>query len=316
LDPAPTAARHAPVEYAVESLAQERLNSDQSVASRDAAVGCALTWLAGVQKPDGRWSQTAQSDVESTALALLAFAAAGQSRKSGEFADNVDRGLKFLLEQCELDSAKPPTALRFDGPDDSHRVQALATLAMANHYWLTQDRQLVSPLQLAVNQLCDTVAQDVPAEIRGWRVLALKQVHLAYMDVPPESILALKNDCDQRAQAIAGDSNAALDPGVLLVRILCCSRTNPLRFPQVQQPLDQKADGRDFSASYFIALAALEQRHSQGTIDGLRYIQGNVLAMPQWYELDVQRASLVVMILRLRLPKWNIQGATDDDFPL
>ena len=68
----------------------------------------ALRWLAAAQEPDGRWDSGrwkahTGSDVGLTALALLAFLAAGTTDAAGEYAANVRRGLSWLVARQEKD---------------------------------------------------------------------------------------------------------------------------------------------------------------------------------------------------------------------
>ena len=71
------------------------------------AVARGLAWLARNQKRDGSWSMRgpysdgalAENTTAATAMALLAFLGDGNTHLKGEYAEQVEKGIKFLISQ-------------------------------------------------------------------------------------------------------------------------------------------------------------------------------------------------------------------------
>lgn len=145
------------------------------------AVQAALAWLAAAQAADGRWdaarhgagrarggqhhgSVGAHSDHGVTGLALLAFLGAGSTHRTGVHADQVERGLRFLLSRQRPDGSLAGDAEFFA----ALYCHGMATLALAECTALTADDSLRPALDRAVRH---TLAMQHPLT-GGWRYAA------------------------------------------------------------------------------------------------------------------------------------------------
>ncbi len=163
------------------------------------AVAMALAWLVKQQLPDGGWDFSTPGSGGSlknarngaTAMALLPFLGAGQTQKEGKYKENVRGGLYYLVSH-----EKPNGSLIDAGNMYSH---GLASIALAEAYAMTQERQLHAPAQAALNFI--STAQDKvgggwryspgqpgDTSVVGWQLMALKSGHMGYMAINPQTI--------------------------------------------------------------------------------------------------------------------------------
>jgi hypothetical protein len=148
------------------------------------AVKLGLKWLADNQHPDGYWDADAHgggsvsrkegnqdlgfvgrdADTGITGLALLAFLASGNDWEEGDYAENVDRGLRWLLSQQQANGSLSGGA----GTNDGVYCHAIATCALTEAYALrTSDsggEWLREPVLRALQYTLQTRTAD-----RGWR---------------------------------------------------------------------------------------------------------------------------------------------------
>ena len=136
-----------------------------------------------------------------TGLALLAFLGAGHTPYDGEYADHVDRGLRWLVSQQTEDGFLGGKAARYA----RMYCHGMATIALGEAYAMTHDPALRNPLERAVGfileeQLLDgswryggKVTEDGKPvvgdmSIFGWQLMALRSAALAGIPVPPEAL--------------------------------------------------------------------------------------------------------------------------------
>ena len=174
------------------------------------AVAAALTWLAANQERDGRWSPKRHgggretkvdgsdremaginADTGVTGLALLAFLGTGNTHQAGVYQKTVAGGLAYLVR-----SQAPNGNLRGEaGTYAGMYCHAMASLAVAEAYALTGDKQLEQPLRRALGYTL--LAQDkqtggwryYPGDAGdtsqlGWQVLLLKSAEAAGIRLP------------------------------------------------------------------------------------------------------------------------------------
>jgi hypothetical protein len=180
----------------------------------ESAVQSALHWLALHQSSDGRWDADkfgagqetgvlgqdrqgagARADTAVTGLALLAFLGAGNTHLHGDYSQNVQRGLEFLLGSQARDGNLAGEAETFAFMY-SH---GMATLAMSEAYAMTGDQRLQPAVQNAINytlsaqihgtggwryRAIETPGERGDTSQLGWQLMSLKSAELAGISVP------------------------------------------------------------------------------------------------------------------------------------
>ena len=208
---------------------------------RETALALALEWFARHQLDGGSWSfdhtqapfcggkcgnpgnlQDARN--AATAMALLAFLGSGHThtskgRRADKYEQTLRRGLDYLVENMKQTEHGGVLSER-GGTMYSH---ALATMALARAYGMTQDPDLLQPAQAAVNYICyaqDPVGggwryaprQKGDTSVTGWQVMALKCGHMAYLRVPIEVVKKVPTFLDS-VQANDGATYGYTGPG-------------------------------------------------------------------------------------------------------
>lgn len=184
-------------------------------AQSEAAVAAALKWFAEHQMPDGGWSfdhrqgpcqgrcgnagDLKDCRTGATAMALLPFLGAGQTHKEGTYKKNVEAGLYFLVNQMKVKNEAGLQCGDLAQAGGSMYSHGMASIVLCEAYAMTQDRGLMQPAQLALNHI--VYAQDpvgggwryqprTPGDtsVVGWQLMALKSGHMAYLNVPKETV--------------------------------------------------------------------------------------------------------------------------------
>jgi len=195
-------------------------------AASELAVERALDWLARHQdRDDGRWDggiaryedgtpvkgddnftvhcppgETCfgecaywEADTALTGLALLTYLGAGYTHTEGRYAETVEKGLDFLIEQ-----QKPDGDLRGQSRVVGMYCHAMATLALCEAYALTGDERLRDPGVRALAFMAHARARDGLAwryapgapvgdtSILGWIVMGLKSAKEVGIPIPDE----------------------------------------------------------------------------------------------------------------------------------
>jgi hypothetical protein len=161
----------------------------------ESSVEAALRWLARHQEKDGHWANekfnedkvntNSAGNEGITGLATLAFLGAGYTHKAGQFADNVKRATEWLAKQQRADGR----ISKADGGNDPPYNHAIATLALAEAYGMTQDPALRESAQKAVDCVLawqnpysgwryTPKAGDNDASVSGWMIMALKSAKI------------------------------------------------------------------------------------------------------------------------------------------
>ncbi|MCA9268631.1 MAG: hypothetical protein KDA41_09180, partial [Planctomycetales bacterium] len=166
-------------------------------------------WLVDNQEPDGRWDADkhsagkesrvfghdrggagARADTGVTALALLALMGAGHTHWEGQYRENVQKGLEFLLRSQGRDGAMGADAEVFA----QMYCHGMATFAIAEAYALTGDPRLKVWVEKAISYT--TAAQHStdggwryrPGDTGdtsqlGWQVMALKSAEIGGLPI-------------------------------------------------------------------------------------------------------------------------------------
>jgi hypothetical protein len=195
-------------------------------AASELAVERALDWLARHQDADGRWNAAIaryddgtpvpgdrdltahcppgevcsgpciywEADSALTGLALLTYLGAGYTHVQGRYAETVEKGLTYLIEQ-----QKPDGDLRGPSVVVGMYCHAMATLALCEGYALTGDARLRDPATRAIAFLVRSRARDgrawryQPGErigdtsILGWVVMGLKSAKVVGLPIPEDA---------------------------------------------------------------------------------------------------------------------------------
>jgi len=97
----------------------------------EAAVLRALRWLKTQQQPDGSWKK---HKLAMTGLALLAFAAHGETSASEEFGPTVEKAIQYLVDRQGEDGKGWPVSSAYE--------HAIVTHAACEAYALTRNPEL------------------------------------------------------------------------------------------------------------------------------------------------------------------------------
>jgi hypothetical protein len=135
-----------------------------------------------------------EADTALTGLALLTYLGAGYTHVEGRYAEVVEKGLKFLLDQ-----QKPDGDLRGRSRVVGMYCHAMATLALCEAYALTGDERLRTRVERAIAFIVRTRARDGMAwryepgaptgdtSILGWIVMCLKSAKEVGVSVAGDS---------------------------------------------------------------------------------------------------------------------------------
>jgi hypothetical protein len=212
--------------YSVPQIYSDRVSPERAEIGRrrggspgsESAVQTALHWLALHQNSDGRWDAgkfgahqesavppmqrqgatgpNSKADTAITGLALLAMLGAGNTHLHGDYSQNVQRGLEFLLSSQGHDG-------NLAGGAETYAFMyshGIATLAMSEAYAMTGDARLRAPVQAAINYTLGAQihatggwrykADETPGERGdtsqlGWQLMSLKSAQLAGLEIPP-----------------------------------------------------------------------------------------------------------------------------------
>ena len=210
---------------------------------------------AGLVKVDdeGNDRQNAgqEADVGVTALTLLAFLGAGYTHEEGQYADQIDRTLSWLIRQQRADGFLGGKATHFERA----YCHAMATYAMAEALGLqsdlSSDARLRRPLTAAVQYIVDVQnpdggwryikGQSSDMSIFGWQLMALKSAEIAGIPTPDAAkagmIRFLKDRSLGQNKGLAGyrlvggqslpPTDAMTAEALFCKQILGIARTNP-----------------------------------------------------------------------------------------
>jgi len=169
------------------------------------AIERGLEYLASIQNDDGSWSLQGhgsdvilRSDTAATGLALLAFQGAGYTHRQHQYADTVSRGMQFLLPNQKTNGDLDRSENRISNQNVALYSHGIAALAMCEAFGMTQDPELRSPTQAAMDYISDTqhrrrggwrYTPQVSADtsVTGWMMMALKSGELAGLEVLPRT---------------------------------------------------------------------------------------------------------------------------------
>jgi hypothetical protein len=178
--------------------------------STEAAVAAALQYLAQDQRPDGSWDPIASNAGRETmtlgtdrkgagknattgltGLALLSLLGSGNTHREGPYADNVRRGLTYLIVNQRPDGSLAGRADLFE----ANYCHGMAALAMCEAAVMTQDPSAIASAKAAVGYTLATqhpttggwrYAKGDPGDLSqlGWQAMVLEAGRAAGANVP------------------------------------------------------------------------------------------------------------------------------------
>ena len=191
------------------------------------AVARGLAWLKRNQLSSGEWSMrgpydygatTSENRIAATAMATLAFMGDGNTHEKGEYAAQVEAGLKYLVSQQDRSGF---FCKNVRSHDDQAYAQAQATMALSEAYAMTNDSWLRPHAQLAINHCEERQSPeggwryqprfDSDTSVTGWYVMALKSGMAAGLDVSESRLREVHHYLDT-AQSYEG-AGYAYRPG-------------------------------------------------------------------------------------------------------
>lgn len=182
------------------SLKKALLGAYGGTGETEDAVALGLAWLKRNQRNGGNWSLrgpyksgASNEDIPAaTAMALLAFVGAGNTHQSGEYADVVDKGIRYLV------SRQADDGFLATGSPGRQRMysHAQATIVLCELYGLTRDPYLAEPAKKAVQFCVEAQSarggwryeprEDQDVSVTGWYVMALMSARMAGIPVDSE----------------------------------------------------------------------------------------------------------------------------------
>ncbi len=174
------------------------------------AVKLGLEWLKAQQQKNGSWSLrgpygdggTSENNTAATAMALLAYMGAGNTHPSGDYPDEVRRGIKWLVGQQDRRGFMAKSAR----DHEQMYAQAQAMIAICELYAMTGDSWLRAPAQLAIDFAVETQSPeggwryepgfDSDTSVTGWFVMGLKSGVSAGLDVPQKTFYRIEDYLD------------------------------------------------------------------------------------------------------------------------
>lgn len=182
------------------------------------AVEASLKWLATHQEQAGFWDANRfgagqvrideqgidrrnagiQADSGLTALAILAFLGAGYTQEEGEYSENLNRAIGWMIEQQRSNG--------FLGGEATHYARmyshAMATYALAEAYGLQTDPKSNPKLRETVGRAVAYIVenqnpydggwryvkgQKSDMSMFGWQLMALKSAEIAGIPIPSDT---------------------------------------------------------------------------------------------------------------------------------
>ena len=173
-----------------------QVRGDEITPQQQESVRKGLAWLAAHQQRDGSFGAGGQSGKHAgiTALAGIAFMQGGNLPNRGQYGQNVQKCLDFVLASCQESGLIASDASH--GPMYGH---GFATLFLGEVYGMTGDEQVKEKLQRAVRLIEQTQNRQ-----GGWR----------YQPVPYDADISV-TICQVMGLRAARDAGIKVDKGTI-----------------------------------------------------------------------------------------------------
>jgi prenyltransferase beta subunit len=166
----------------------------------DRAIQRGLKFLADSQNPDGSFgpNSSTRNNVAICALSGLAFLSAGHTPRRGEYGENVERAVKFLLNAVQSNGFINIPEGSGHGPMYGH---GFATLFLAEVYGMTRHPEIQEKLGRAVKLIITSqnreggwryhpLKNDADVSVTVCQIMALRAARNSGMHVPKETVEA------------------------------------------------------------------------------------------------------------------------------
>ena len=265
-------------------------------AETEAAVEAALRFLADSQSPDGSWDPRASGAGQEraplgmnrggagarattgiTGLALLTLMGAGNTHHQGDYAENVYRGLAYLIRTQKPSGSLAGNASVY-AATYSH---GMAALAMCEAAALTKDQSAVTSARRAINHTTRTqhpttggwrYTEGDPGDLSqlGWQAMVLDAGYRAGVEIEPRSVAGVQRFLRSVRMGNRGGL-ASYRPGeapsrtmtaeALATRLLIGQQVPPEEIAEAERYLLQQPPGvgRDNYYYWYYATLALHQ---------------------------------------------------------
>ncbi len=175
------------------------------------AVALALKWIIKHQLPDGGWSldhtrgpgdfrnspdpgELPEARSAATALAILPLLGAGHTHQTGEYKEEVRRGLEFLITRAK----KANRGISYLEPGGTMYSHGLVSIVFCEAYAMTKDPALVNYAQESlwfIEYAQDPIgggwryAPREPGDTSavGWQLMALKSGKISGLNINPKT---------------------------------------------------------------------------------------------------------------------------------
>ena len=198
------------------------------------AIKQGLLWLSRQQKSDGHWElhqgypdhgfSTIRTDTGATALALLAFLGHGNTHQSGDFAEVVSKGLKWLRTVQDPQTGDIHDLRQEEGRNGAFYAHAMATIVLCEALALTQDSELQPSAERAVKYLLSSQHPENGGwkyrpisklmvgdlSVTGWALMALHTARMAGIEVQHEDFVRASTFLD--SVQVRGSSRYKYEP--------------------------------------------------------------------------------------------------------
>ncbi len=177
------------------------------------AVNLGLKWLADHQEPDGhwdtkKWGGNGDYDPGVCGLALLAFAGAGHTERSGKYRNVVRKAIKWLADHQDAKGNFAPKTTMY-----SHAIPTLALLEEVGMAPVARTKAIAERgLRYMISVQNDYYAWrywpkdgDNDTSVTTWCVMALKAGKIAGFDIPAGAWAGAKNFLDKVTEPNYGE---------------------------------------------------------------------------------------------------------------
>lgn len=151
-----------------------------------------LRYLAQSQNKEGFWDDSQGSEPGVVGLCVMAFLAHGEDPNHGPYAENIQRGISYILKQQKESNG-------YIG--DSMYTHGFATLALAESYGMFRDKRIAPALKKAVDLILSAQKRngkgawryrpestDADSTVAGCQIVALYAARNAGIPVPDEAL--------------------------------------------------------------------------------------------------------------------------------